>query len=71
MGNIYMKIVLGHPSFRKICIVALDNAWASIATIDGYVQLAKNKACEKLGLDEKEIFVLDWDYLGDDVTFIR
>lgn len=69
MRNIYMEIILGHASFSlgKICIVALpDMAYAFIST---YVEPAKRKACEKLGLNEDEVKVLDWHYLGEDVVF--
>ena len=70
MEKVYMKIVLGHPSFStgKICIVELPMTCAFINT---YVEVAKRKACEKLGFNEKEVVVLDWTYLGEDVFFIN
>lgn len=68
MGNIYMEIILGHESFSlsKICIVELPGDYVFIST---YVEPAKRKACEKLGLNEDEVKVLEWHYLGEDVVF--
>ena len=69
MENIYMEIFLGHASFSlsKICIVALPDM--EYAFISSYVEPAKRKACEKLGLSEDDVKVLDWHYLGDGVLF--
>lgn len=70
MESIYVKIVLGHKSLftGKICIVELP---AIYSFINSYIEPAKRKACEKLGLNESEVVVLYWQYLGEDVVFIK
>ena len=70
MGNIYMEIILGHESFSlsKICIVELLGDYVFIST---YVEPAKRKACEKLGLNVNEVIVLNWSFLGENVAFIK
>ena len=70
MRNVYIELVLGHPSFHtgKICIVELHDDYEFIET---YVEPAKRKACEKLGLNKNEVAILNWSFLGEDVAFIK
>ena len=71
MNNIvYIYIVIGHRSFftGKICIVEMDEHHVFI---DHYKEPAKIKACKKLGLNKDEVSVLDFKYLGEDVSIIR
>jgi hypothetical protein len=73
MKKKYVYIVLGHRSFftGKICIVEMDEL--PDVTIDRYAERAKEKACKALGLDKikDEVSILDWSYLGGDVTFVN
>lgn len=69
MKNVYAMIILGHKSFitGKIIIVALPNEYVFI---DTYRQLAKEKACQKLGIKEDETVVFDFKFFGEDVVFV-
>ena len=68
MESVFMEITIGHRSLRwgKTCIVKLHERHEF--TKD-YVEPAKLKACEKLGLDASEAVVLSWSYLGEGVVF--
>lgn len=70
MKNVYAIIILGHKSFitGKIVIVSMPNVYNFI---DTYRQLAKEKACEKLGIKENETVVFDFKFFGEDVVFIN
>ena len=69
MNTCHMVLTLGHKSFTtgKIVVVELPDEYILLAT---YKQKAKEKACEKLGLNEKEVSVLDFNFLGEDVLFV-
>lgn len=69
MYTTYVYIVLGHPSFYtgKIAIVELP---ATCMFLETYKKEAKKRACENLGIDEKEAVILDYKYLGEDIVFI-
>lgn len=69
MKDVYIYLILGHRSFTtgKIVIVSVPNYSVSLTT---YEREAKLKACQALNLKESEVVVLDYRFLGDDVTFI-
>ena len=69
MKNNWIYLVLGHRSFTtgKIVLVSLPQ----YVFIDTYRDLAKKKACEKLGLNEDEISILDWKFLGEDIAIFE
>lgn len=69
-NGIYIYIVLGHRSFftGKICIVKMNE---DHVFIDQYQEPAKEKACKKLGLDKNEVSILDFKYLGSDVSIFE
>ena len=66
----YVYIILGHRSFTtgKIAIVAVPDAYAFISD---YADGAKKQACKELGLNEEEVSILDYKFLGSDVLFIK
>lgn len=70
MNNTYIYILLGHRSFptAKMAIVEIPTDYVFA---DTYKKLAKEKACAQFGLDDKETSVLDYKFLGDDITFIK
>ena len=70
MDNVYVYLVVGHQSFKtgKTAIVSLPNCYAFIAT---YFKVAKEKVCERLGLDVEDVVILDSKFLGDDVLLIK
>ena len=69
MDSVYVYIVIGHVSFctGKTVIVKLPPDHEFIST---YKQLAKEKACEKLSINVDDAVILNFKYLGEDVTFI-
>lgn len=69
MRNVYVKMTIGHKSFNtgKIAIVSVPGYSEYLTT---YEMLAKEKICEKLGLDKEEVHVLSYSVLGSDVLFI-
>ena len=69
-NNVYIYIVLGHRSFfiGKICIIEMSEHYTFI---DHYKVPAKEKACEKLGLNKDEVSILDFKYLGEDVSIFK
>ena len=66
----YIYIVLGHASLLtgKMAIVEVPGDYTFIST---YKKLAKEKACQEFGLNEKETCVLDYKFLGEDLTIIK
>ena len=67
---VWIKLILGHRSFftGKIVMVSLPDRYVMLET---YKNEAKQKACTKLGLRESEVAVLDYEFLGSNVTFIE
>ena len=69
-NTVFIYIVLGHRSFftGKICIIETNEHHIFI---DQYKEPAKEKACEKLGLNKDEVSILDFRYLGEDVSIFK
>lgn len=65
----YVEVVLGNKCFTtgKLVIVRVDKTFSFITT---YRDEAFKIACDKLGLTQEECSILDWRFLGDDITFI-
>ena len=70
MKDVYVYMIIGHRSFTtgKQMIIQVPNYSTYLTT---YEREAKLKACQALNLKESEVFVLDFKFLGDDVTFIK
>ena len=71
MRTVYVELNFGHKSFttRKTAIVAIqtEKDGEYIAT---YAKIAKEKVCKELGLNEEEVTIFDWSFLGENVMFI-
>lgn len=65
----YVSIVIGNKNFfsGKQVIVKVNESFTFISS---YKAEAFKIACKHLGLEPNECSILDWSYLGDDVTFI-
>lgn len=71
MKTVYVELMLGHKSFTggKIAIVAVQTE-KDCEHIRTYANIAKKKVCKEFGLNEEEIRIFDWSFLGEDVVFI-
>lgn len=71
MRTVYVELNFGHKSFTtgKTAIVAIqtEKDGEYIAT---YAKIAKEKVCKELGLNEEEVAIFDWSFLGESVMFI-
>lgn len=65
----YVSIVIGNRNFftGKQVIVKVNQSYTFISS---YKDEAYKIACEYLNLNPSECSILDWSYLGDDVSFI-
>ena len=65
----YVSIVIGNRNFftGKQVIVKVEKEFTFISS---YKNEAFKIACEHLGLNITGCSVLDWSFLGDDMTFI-
>lgn len=70
MENVYVELHFSHKSFTtgRTAIVAVPNKCEYLTT---YIELAKEKVCEKLNLNKNEVVVFNHSsVLGRDVLFI-
>ena len=65
----YVYITIGNRKFftGKQVIVKVNESFTFISS---YKDAAFKIACKHLGLEPSECSILDWSYLGDDLTFI-
>ena len=65
----YVNIVIGNRNFftGKQVIVKVEKEFTFISS---YKDEAFKIACKHLGLNKEECSILDWSFLGDDMTFI-
>lgn len=70
MNSCYVELCFSHKSFNtgKIAIVAIPSGVERLTTC---VELAKERICRKLNLDEKEVVVLTYNVLGEDILFLN
>lgn len=66
----YIYIVLGHVILPtgKMAIVEVPDDYTFMST---YKQVAKEKACLEFGLNKEDTWILDYKFLGTDLTFIN
>lgn len=65
----YVSVTIGNRNFftGKQVIVKVEDEFTFITT---YRDEAFKIACEHLGLNKEECSILDWSFLGSEVTFI-
>ena len=70
MQTNYIELTIDHYSFAsaKTVFVAISDSYEFIIE---YVNIAKKKACSYLNLDENEVIIHSWKFLGDDVIIIQ
>lgn len=70
MGNSnYVLVTVGHDSFYsgKLVLVRIGGEYSLCST---YRDEAFRIACLNLGLTPSDCRLLDWQFLGDDLTFV-
>ena len=69
-NKVFIYIIIGHKSFvtGMHCIVELFD---DFLYVDIYKDIAFEKACAKLGINKDESIILDWKFLGENVTFVN
>ena len=68
-GSNYVLVTVGHERFYcgKLVLVKVSGDYSLCST---YADEAFRIACLKLGLTPSDCKLLDWQFLGDDLTFV-
>lgn len=65
----YVLVTVGHPSFStgKLVLVRIGGEYTFV---DTYKTEAFRIACLNLGFTPSDCKLLDWKFLGEDLTFV-
>ncbi len=65
----YVLVTVGHPKFTsgKLVLVKIGGEYTFV---DTYKREAFRIACLNLGLTPSDCVLLDWEFLGNDLTFV-
>ena len=70
--KVYVEIHYSHMTFTtgRTAIISVDRSENKSEFIETYFAKAKQKLSRQIGIDESEIAIFNWSFLGPGVVFV-